>query len=559
MHRYAHPVFSCKDALAWERRQLIGGEPAEWAAMQRAGRAVASGIERDALEIGGLPATARLLILVGKGHNGGDALLAARELLAARPQSTATIVPVFGERAFRPLAFRAWQQLIAAAPNRVELVNPRGLRERLAGAEQWDLCLDGILGLQFHLPLDADLANLLATLNEHGAFGLRVAVDLPTGVGEECAPVAFRADFTYATGIVKEPVLRPAAAHWVGRLRYADIGFFAAAEPALVHEHVLTASVLDPLRELRPAGCDKRSYGHVLIVAGSRTMPGAALMAVLAALRSGAGLVTALVPETLVPAFAARAPEAMWLPAAETPGGGIALENFTLAREPLTRASALVLGPGLGRERETQAFVQGLLSLAECPVVLDADALQPSVIECLGVKPTRPIVLTPHAGEFVRLRANAPHTADRKGGARHTPASSPRSEVVDTKAAPQPLGYATAPVTNAELIDFALERRLVTVLKGPVSRISDGHRVCHSLFGGPVLARGGSGDLLAGLIGGRLATSTGDTLGKVAQGLVWHGLAADRLARHQGSTSAVATDLLNHLAPVLTDRNDGSR
>jgi NAD(P)H-hydrate epimerase len=486
---------------------------------------VAAGIERDAHEIGGLPASARLLVLVGKGHNGGDALLAARELLASRPQATATIVPVFGERAFRPLAFRAWQQLIAATPGRVELVNPRGLRERLAAAEEWDLCLDGILGLQFRLPLDADLANLLDTLNEHPAFGLRVAVDLPTGVGEESAPVAFRADFTYATGIVKEPALRPSSAPWVGRLRYADIGFFAASEPALVHEHVLTPSVLDPLRELRPARCDKRSYGHVLIVAGSRTMPGAALMAVLAALRSGAGLVTALVPETVLPAFAARAPEAMWLPAAETPDGGIALENLTLVRGPLARATSLVLGPGLGRERETQAFIQGLLALAECPVVLDADALQPSVIECLGSKPARPIVLTPHAGEFARLRGKPADTA--------------------------------APIENAELLDFALERSVVTVLKGPVSRLSDGHRVCHSLFGGPVLARGGSGDLLAGLIAGRLAGGEGDTLLRVAQGLVWHGLAADRLARHQSATSAVATDLLAHLAPVLAEaRNE---
>ncbi|MBK8477576.1 MAG: bifunctional ADP-dependent NAD(P)H-hydrate dehydratase/NAD(P)H-hydrate epimerase [Opitutaceae bacterium] len=553
MHRYADPVFSCKDALAWERRQLIGGEPAEWAAMQRAGRAVAQGIERDALEIGGLPASARLLILVGKGHNGGDALLAAEALLASRPLATATIVPVFGERAFRPLAFRAWQQLVASAPGRINLVNSRGLRERLAAEEHWDLCLDGILGLQFRLPLEADLANLLAALNDHQAFGLRVAVDLPTGVGEESAPVAFRADFTYATGIVKEPVLNPSAAPWVGRLRYADIGFFDAAEPALVHEHVLTVSILDPLRALRPAGCDKRSFGHVLVVAGSRTMPGAALMTVLAALRSGAGLVTSLVPETLVPAFATRAPEAMWLPGAETPDGALALENLSLARPALARASAVVLGPGLGRERETQAFVQGLLALAECPVVLDADALQPAVIECLGTKPSRPIVVTPHAGEFARLRGNtSPRSTALRGGAGMAPANCATTEAADAL----PHAPAAQAVTNAELLDFALERSVITVLKGPISRLTDGRRVCHSFFGGPVLARGGSGDVLAGLIGGRLASGQGDTFIRVAQGVAWHGLAADRLARHQSATSALATDLLAHLAPVLTEREE---
>ncbi len=519
MHRYAHPVFSCKEALDWERRQLIGGEPAEWAAMQRAGQGIAHAILRDSAEIGGLRPAARLLVLAGKGHNGGDALLAARGLLAACPHSTATVLAVFGERTFRPLAARAWRELLETAPGRIEVVSAHGLRERLAAEEEWDLCLDGILGLQFRLPLPAELANLLAALNEHRSFGLRVAVDLPTGVGEENAPVAFRADFTYATGIVKEPVLHAVSAPWVGRLRYLDLGFFNAAEPALVHQHVLTGAVLDPLRELRPANCDKRTFGHLLVVAGSRTMPGAALMAVRSALRSGAGLVTAVVPEPFVPAFAAHAPEAMWIPAAETPDGAIALENLTALRPHLGRATAVLVGPGLGQERETQALVQGILSLAECPVVLDADALRPQVFDTLGVRENRPVVITPHLGEFLRLRGSETQRAA---------------------------------IENAELIDFAMERNVLAVLKGPVSRLTDGHAVWHSLAGGPVLARGGSGDILAGLVAGRLATAGEDApLVRVAQGLVWHGLAADHVARHQGPTSAVATDLLAHLAPAL--------
>lgn len=520
MHRYAHPVFSCKEAFAWERRLLVGGEEAEWDAMQRAGAALAQALRRDAAESGGLPPNARLLVLAGKGHNGGDALLAARAWLAECPNATATVLPVFGERTFRPLAARAWRELLAAAPGRVELVSARGLRERLAAEEEWEVCLDGILGLQFRLPLPVDLANLLAALNEHRCFGLRVAVDLPTGVGEENAPVAFRADLTYATGIVKEPVLRAASAAWVGRLRYLDLGFFTAAEPALVHRHVLTSAVLDPLRALRPAFCDKRTFGHLLVVAGSRTMPGAALMAVRSALRSGAGLVTAVVPESVAAAFAAQAPEAMWVPATETPDGGLALENLTTLRPHLARATALLTGPGLGRERETQALVQGLVALAECPVVLDADALQPTVLETIGVRGTRPVLVTPHLGEFARLR---------------------RRE-------------AAAAVEDAELVDFAMERNVFALLKGPISRLTDGQAVWHSLFGGPVLARGGSGDVLAGLVAGRLATRGEDEpLARIAQGLAWHSLAADRLARHQGATSAVATDLLAHLAPTLQE------
>jgi NAD(P)H-hydrate epimerase len=158
-------------------------------------------------------------------------------------------------------------------------------------------------------------------------------------------------------------------------------------------------------------------------------------------------------------------------------------------------------------------------------VLLDADALQAPVVDTMGSRPNRPVVLTPHLGEYARLRASQPTH-----------------------------GF----VESTELVDFSQERRAITVLKGPITRISDGHGVWHNTFGGPVLARGGSGDLLAGLIGGRLATGGPDSeLVRVAQGVVWHGLAADRLARHQGATSAVATDLLAHLAPVLhNDKTD---
>lgn len=521
MFRWAHPVLSGKDALAWERRWLVGGEEAEWAAMRRAGRAVAHSLRRDAQECGGISPGARVLVLAGKGHNGGDALLAAGELARLLPAARFTVLPVFGERAWRPLAARAWRDLVAVGGERVEQANLRGLRERLAAEEWWDVCVDGILGLQFRLPLEADLASLLASVNEHRGFGLRVAVDLPTGVGEENAPVAFRADFTYATGILKDAALRADSAPWVGRVRYADLGFFDAVEPPFVREHVITTAALDPLRALRPAQTDKRAFGHLLVIAGSRSMPGAALMSVAAALRSGVGLVSAVVPESVAPAFAARAPEAMWTAGSETPDGGLALENLTAIRGLLDRASAVLLGPGMGRERETLALVQGVLSLGECPVILDADALQRQIVETFGTKRSRPVVITPHAGEFARLR-----------------------------------GVTAAPVANAELIDFALERGVTAVLKGPVTRVSDGQGVWHSPFGGPVLARGGSGDVLAGLMAGRIAAGAGaetPLLERVVQGLAWHGHAADHLARAQGATAAVATDLLAHLAPALRE------
>jgi NAD(P)H-hydrate epimerase len=356
----------------------------------------------------------------------------------------------------------------------------------------YDLGLDGVFGFQFRPPVSPAVSALLARVNAL-PVRLRAAVDLPSG-GK------FQADFTYATGSVKTPVLDEKNA---GRLRYLDLGFFTGTERGI--ERVFTPGVLGPLAGLRPPWNDKRSQGHLLVLAGSRSYPGAALMAVLAALRSGAGLVTAFVPESLAPVFAARAPEAMWVGWPETPEGGLALEGRQLLQSKLARATALVMGPGLGREAETMALVRDIVSTVQLPVLLDADALQPEIVKAAKT----PLVLTPHAGEFARIAG------------------------------------------KTELRAFARKYRAVVALKGPITRVSDGTEVYHSFFGGPVLARGGSGDLLAGLTGGLLAQTPQDRLLAAARGVVWHGLAADHLARAFGQTAVQTTQLLDFLPAAL--------
>jgi NAD(P)H-hydrate epimerase len=327
---------------------------------------------------------------------------------------------------------------------------------------------------------------------------LRAAIDLPSGLGDSSA---FRADFTYATGIVKAPVL---ALPNAGRVRYLDLGFFQSPPPAVRHllgaklNRVLASATLDSLRALRPSQSDKRTYGHLFVIGGSRHYPGAVLMSVLAALRSGAGLVTAFVPESLASAFAARLPEAMWVGWPETPEGGLALEGTHLLREKITRATALLIGPGLGREPETLALAKDIVGQSAVPLVIDADALQSQIVAA-GKAPR---VLTPHAGEYAR-------------------------------------------------IEHALPEAAVTVRKGPVTQVNSGGVVYHSFYGGPVLARGGSGDLLAGLIGGLLAQTSSDLLGAAARGVVWHGLAADELARTHGQIAVTTTQLLEFLPRAL--------
>jgi len=551
---WAQPILPARECGEFEVRRFARDESREWGAMQAAGRAVAEAALRDLECLGELPKNAGggcLLVLVGKGHNGGDTLIAAAAILEKHLEAQAEVVFVFGERSLRPLAWRAWVSLQTRFPGQVRVLTRRELAERVTVGVRYALCLDGVFGFQFRPPLDERAASVLAAANAL-PISLRAAVDLPSGLGEAGA---FCADFTYATGILKREAL---ALPNAGRLRYLDLGFFQNAEPETQSlDRIITSGVLAPLRGWRDPHSDKRAQGHVFVLAGSREYPGAALMCVLSALRSGAGLVTAFVPESLVPSFAASVPEAIWVGWPETPDGGLALEGEHLLRERLARAGercALVIGPGIGRERETQVLVGEVVKTysGTLPVLLDADALQPGVWE----NACGPLVLTPHAGEFRRIGSQTLSSGEPLVGG----------------SSASPLGG----ISENSLRDFARQSGVVVVLKGPVTRICDGSLggdslvsrgvgderseegeaafslpIYHSLFGGPVLARCGTGDLLAGMVATQLAKKTSEVLEAVCRAVAWHGLAAEALERAQGAEAVRTTDLLNYLGTAL--------
>jgi ADP-dependent NAD(P)H-hydrate dehydratase / NAD(P)H-hydrate epimerase len=482
------PILDCAAAAAFEQRHFGGDETREWAAMRRAGAAVAVEFLGDLRGAGIAPdQPARVLVLVGKGHNGGDALLAAATLLD-RTSWSFEVGFVFGQNQLRPLAQAAWQTLQhAGVEGRLQAV-----RRAAVTARDYDAVLDGVFGFQFRPPLP-ERARAWFAAAASPAIRFRGAVDLPSGLDD---PDAFEADATYATGIFKTPLLELPGA---GRLRYLGLDFFPPNTPG--QHRVLTSAVLEPLRRLRPARCDKRTFGQLAIIGGSRAYPGAIGLSLAAALHAGVGNITAFVPESQAASFAARWPEAMWMGCPETEEGSISLDAGLDIRRHLQRATAVLIGPGLGREPETLALVAELIRESAVPLVLDADALQPDLVR-MGDAPR---VLTPHAGEYQRLKLE------------------------DEEVPP----------------DWAIVR------KGPVTCVEYQGVTYHALEGGPVLARGGSGDMLAGLISGCLAAASTDVGTAAVRGTYWHGRAARLMAERWGEVAVRNSALIDEINPAL--------
>ncbi|EDY82000.1 Carbohydrate kinase family [Verrucomicrobiia bacterium DG1235] len=503
----SHPILSCSQSVEWESK-LLGSENDSWMAMQAAGKRVGNEIRRAYAMTCFPQKELSVLGLIGKGHNGGDALLAIGELVRREGyiKQVGLILPAPLDD-LRPNTRRAFKLL----ESQLELsvgIWPSLDATTLVEKGGFDICIDGLLGMQFRPPLRDVARGIIDAVNACSSIRLRVAVDLPSGVGDESDAEPFWADFTFATGIFKRPLLGAASA---GLARYLDIGFFD--DDLVVPERVLIDEILNPLRAIRPADSEKRDFGHLAILAGSRGMPGALAMCVRSALQSGVGLVTVYAPESVASQLACNLSEAMWRSWPETPEGGLALEGLWQIKPMLAKASCLLLGPGMGTEKETHALLCEIGKQWDKPAVLDADALRPEIVAAFSDAGNRDLALTPHDGEFKRLTGC--------------------SDCSDTA-----------------VLEYAKANELCLVKKGSATRVTDGETVFVNATGNAVLSRGGSGDLLAGLIAGLLAQG-GEPLLAACRAVYWHGKAADLLAMAKGQTAARTTDLLDYLAPAL--------
>ncbi len=480
------------------------------------------------------PHARRVTVLCGKGNNGGDGMMAARLLADAGLEVTTLLVGA--PEQLKGDAAVAWGELNGARNSRVDVVaNARELAKH-NNALDTDLIVDAVLGTGFKPPLkDLALETLEWLRKGKRATTPILAVDLPSG---------WPADETSA--IVAEPVFpadavvtftAPKRAHVFGQLTRRWDQPVVVAPIGSPDEAIVSAmgidwagSSLELAQAPRAAAANKGEFGHVLVVGGTfgsaGGKAGAPAMAALAAMRAGAGLVTAAVPAPAQAVVAGFAPELMTWPLKATRQGQIAAANLEAKQVSALTAgkTVLAIGPGLGQGAEAAKFTAGLLGATKIPVVIDADGLnilagKPAMLAKVAKmgKAGRTIVLTPHPGEMARLTG---------------------SSVAEVQA------------NRLEVArGFAQRMGVTLVLKGARTVIAhpDG-RVAVNTTGNPGMAKGGSGDVLTGLIAGLLAQYPGDAARAVEAAVYLHGLAADLAVREGDEHTLLATDCLAQLA-----------
>ncbi|HET6169097.1 MAG TPA: NAD(P)H-hydrate dehydratase [Terracidiphilus sp.] len=473
-------------------------------------------------------------ILCGRGNNGGDGMMTARLLDAA---GVAVTVLLLGDpEGLKGDAAEAWSELKTTFCH-VAVIRESADLNHHAGALQTDLIVDAVLGTGFKPPMQGLALAVLEWVKRSSAPIL--AVDLPSGWPADELHGTMNDPVFPADAIVTFTAPKPAhlfgelTRRWDQPIVIAPIGSPSEAIASELNLH-WAGSAQSLVQQPRPFDSNKGKFGHVLVVGGSfgsaGGKAGAPGMTSLAAMRAGAGLVTAAVPAPALPIVSSYAPELMTWPLKANAAGQASPDNLDPAiLAAMTEGmTVLAIGPGLGQSDDTAKFCIGLLEAISIPAVIDADALNilsqhPGVLAKLA-RNGRTVVLTPHPGEMARLAGIS--TKDVQADRLHVARS------------------------------FAQKHGVTLVLKGVHTLIAhpDG-RVAVNTTGNPGMAKGGSGDLLTGLIAGLLAQYP-DKAADAAEAAVYlHGLASDLVVRETDEHTLLATDTLPYFSAAFRFRS----
>ena len=513
-------ILTAAEMGAADKRSVEGGI-AIGELMEAAGEAVAAFCLRQ------YPDAARVMVVCGKGNNGGDGFATAR-LLASEGVGVRVLL-VGRQDDVKGDALVSLNKLKDSTNEDIvgELEADADADELAELLGEADLILDAVVGTGFKPPLRG-----AAVVVQQALSRLKVpvvAVDLPSGWDADSQ--AHTADGAYPADAVVT-FTAPKLAHVFGHLTNDVFGTVVVGDIGSPDDAVLSDAGLhwcgsskSLTEKKRAINANKGTFGHVLVIGGSYGTGGAPSMAALAAMRAGAGLVTAAVPREIVPLVGGIAPELMVRGLTAGAAGSASLVNLDVLDELLKGIKVIAIGPGLSTKGEASEFARDLVSKTTLPIVIDADALNAFDAERAKTLSGagRTMVLTPHPGEMARLLGMTVKEVevDRIGLARK----------------------------------FATEHQVTLVLKGWRTLVAHPDvAIGVNTTGNPALAKGGSGDILTGIIAAMLAQYPDNVAEAVEAAVYLHGLAADFAAHAMDERTVLATDVLAHLSDAFRYR-----
>jgi len=459
----------------------------------------------------------RFLVLSGGGNNGGDGLAAAREF--HNHGKKVRVVILSNKKALSKDCEAQYKMALKFGV-------PVEFRDSLTTRDlHGSTVIDAVFGTGLSRPVQGKIARIFELINSLDVPV--VSVDIPSGISSDTGEIlgeAIKADCTVTFGLPKRGHFLHPGAEYTGRLFVEDIGF---PDNLLTEDKLrvglMTKETVSGLIPPRPRYSHKGDYGHILIVAGSKGKTGAALMTANACLRSGSGLVTLAVPESLMEVFQGRVTEEMTLPLPDDGIGTLSSKaidvilNFTAQK-----FDVIAIGPGIGVSYDTEKVVMELIQRTTIPLVIDADGIN-SISRAIGnrqgtiglfKKAKAPIILTPHHGEMARLLQGSREVEKNK---------------IDMA------------------ISFSKETGAYLVLKGVPTIIAEPEGSAFiNTTGNPGMATAGSGDVLTGIIASLLGQGS-NPFNASLFGVYLHGLAGDCAAEIKGERSLIASDIIDFL------------
>lgn len=464
--------------------------------------------------------TPKVIIVAGPGNNGGDGIVAARHLLNIY-ENISILLLILTKHPYQKDAKINYEIIksIAKNDNRIKIIENR--IDALTGFKP-DIVIDAIFGTGFKGAPRGIYQKAITMINR--LSGYKVAIDIPSGVNGDSGSVeglAVKANTTITMGLIKTGHLLYPGRQYCGDVKIVNLGVsydkISNSKTFLLDDDYIRCNI--PKR--KPDG-HKGTFGSVLVVAGGEGYSGAACLTSLGALHSGAGMVRLCFPENINTAVEKKLTEVIKVPLQATEQGSLAISGYDKIKEAANKSDVMAIGPGVTTNQETQKLIRKVISSTNLPMVIDADGLNNiTVSDLLKISKQRrsKIVLTPHPGEFERLFGVPSKTVNNN-----------RIEIAR---------------------EWAKKLSLIIVLKGAPTVIStpDGHTYINPT-GNSGLAKGGSGDVLTGMIAGFIAQGA-SPIKAACLGVYLHGYAADLAVKTKTEYSLVATDLIKFLPKAI--------